>query len=66
MYAALLLVMTGMSLWLESWAGVLATALPMGILVMRIRLEERFLSQALPDYRAYAERVPWRLLPGIW
>jgi protein-S-isoprenylcysteine O-methyltransferase Ste14 len=33
--------------------------------LLRIRSEERLLSED-PAYRAYRERTPWRLLPGIW
>jgi len=28
--------------------------------------EDRVLLAELPGYRNYAERVRWRLLPGIW
>jgi protein-S-isoprenylcysteine O-methyltransferase Ste14 len=50
-------------------SGLLA-ALTLGVLlpvyVYRIRVEERFLVQALgPDYEAYRARTA-RLLPGVW
>jgi protein-S-isoprenylcysteine O-methyltransferase Ste14 len=34
--------------------------------VIRLQLEERFLRRALPGYTAYAERVRFRLIPGVW
>lgn len=34
--------------------------------VVRIVREESLLAAALPGYRAYQARVPWRLLPAIW
>jgi protein-S-isoprenylcysteine O-methyltransferase Ste14 len=35
-------------------------------MVLRLRLEERFLRRELPGYAAYAARVRHRLIPGIW
>jgi protein-S-isoprenylcysteine O-methyltransferase Ste14 len=35
-------------------------------LVRRTRIEDAFLRQNLPGYSQYAERVPFRLLPGVW
>jgi protein-S-isoprenylcysteine O-methyltransferase Ste14 len=66
MYAGNPLVNVGLSLWLGSYAGVLFAAIPLGLLMMRIGLEERFLRRELPGYRAYAARVPYRLVPGLW
>ena len=37
-----------------------------GILVLRTALEEKTLQEELDSYRAYAARVRYRLLPGIW
>lgn len=42
-------------------AGLVAAAL-----AGRTALEDRLLLRALPGYREYAARVPYRLLPGIW
>ena len=36
------------------------------LMVMRLRLEERFLRRELPEYTAYTDRVRFRLIPGIW
>jgi protein-S-isoprenylcysteine O-methyltransferase Ste14 len=66
MYAGNPLVNVGLSLWLGSYAGVLFAAIPLGLLVVRIGLEERFLRRELPGYREYAARVRYRLLPGLW
>jgi protein-S-isoprenylcysteine O-methyltransferase Ste14 len=47
------------------WA--LIPALLMGpLLVVRTILEDRTLRHELPGYRAYAERVQYRLVPGLW
>jgi len=33
---------------------------------VRARIEERTLCAGLPGYAEYAERVRYRLLPGVW
>ena len=42
------------------------TLVPVALLVARIGLEERLLRTRLPAYAAYAARVRWRLVPGLW
>jgi protein-S-isoprenylcysteine O-methyltransferase Ste14 len=66
MYAGNPFVHVGLSLWLGSYTAVLFAALPLGLLMVRIALEERFLRRELPGYREYAERVRYRAVPGIW
>lgn len=66
MYAGSPLVHLGLSLWLGSYAAALYACLPLGLLLVRIGLEERFLRRALPDYTEYMQRVPYRLIPRIW
>ncbi len=66
MYAGMIPVMIGLSLWLGSLAGVVASLVPMSILAVRILVEERLLRTALPGYVEYAHRVRWRLIPGLW
>jgi protein-S-isoprenylcysteine O-methyltransferase Ste14 len=65
-YAGTPLVLVGLGLWLESYTATLFAVVPLGLLVVRLTLEERFLRRELPGYREYAVRVPHRLLPGIW
>jgi protein-S-isoprenylcysteine O-methyltransferase Ste14 len=66
MYAGIALVLIGMPLWLESVAGMLAALVPIAILAVRIALEERFLRRELAGYAAYAARVRFRMIPGLW
>jgi protein-S-isoprenylcysteine O-methyltransferase Ste14 len=47
------------------WALLPAAALS-AALVVRLRDEERYLSEHLPGYTRYREAVRHRLLPGIW
>jgi protein-S-isoprenylcysteine O-methyltransferase Ste14 len=65
MYAGNPLVNVGLSLWLGSYTAALFAAIPFGLLLVRIGLEE-LLRRELPSYREYAARVPYRLLPGLW
>lgn len=66
MYAALVLLMEGMALWLESWAAALLAVVPASALLARIFVEERFLARELPGYPAYMHRVRYRLVPFLW
>jgi protein-S-isoprenylcysteine O-methyltransferase Ste14 len=66
MYAGSPFVHAGLSLWLGSYTAVLFAALPLALLMVRIKLEERFLRRELPGYHEYAERVRYRVVPGIW
>ncbi|MFN8379570.1 MAG: isoprenylcysteine carboxylmethyltransferase family protein [Anaerolineae bacterium] len=49
------------SLW-----GILPALLLSTVLIVRTQLEDRTLQAELDGYRAYAGRVRWRLLPGVW
>ncbi len=65
MYAALLLGAAGLLTQNFSWgrfaaAGGLALAL-----ALKIRLEERRLTERFPEYAAY-RRQTWRIVPGVW
>ena len=66
MYAGLVLIMAGLCIWLGSSAALIATLIPVAILVARILFEERMLRAKLTGYGEYAGRVRWRLLPGVW
>ena len=65
-YAADPLILVGLSLWLESYVAAVCALIPIALMVMRLRMEERFLRRELPGYTAYADRVRFRLIPGIW
>ena len=65
-YAADPLILIGLSLWLESLVAAVGAVVALTLMVGRLLLEERFLRRELPGYREYVERVPHRLIPGIW
>ncbi len=66
LYAGGILFIVGIPLWLESYAGVLLTIVPIGILALRILLEEQFLIRKLKGYDDYIKRVRYRLVPFLW
>ncbi len=66
MYAGAILLMAGMPLWLGSYAGALLALVPIAILVLRVRIEERFLREELPGYSDYVRKVRWRVIPLVW
>ncbi|MBI4169120.1 MAG: isoprenylcysteine carboxylmethyltransferase family protein [Acidobacteria bacterium] len=65
-YAGMILGALCSAVALDSWWSLLpAAAYGLGVL-HRARFEDLFLKQNLPGYREYAERVRYRLLPGLW
>src|SRR5262245_11860338 len=66
MYAGGVPLFVGMPLWLESYAAALFAVVPIGMLVLRIRIEEQFLRRELAGYDAYTGRVRYRLIPFLW
>lgn len=66
-YAAGILVIAASGIALGSWfavAFVLAANVP--FILRRLIVEDRVLRAQLAGYEDYAQRVRWRLLPGIW
>jgi len=52
---------------LGSWlAPAFLAAIVLPFLVYRVLKEDRVLQSQLDGYAGYADRVPWRLVPGIW
>jgi len=47
------------------WA-MLPMSVVIGLVLVRTGLEDKTLHQKLPGYREYANRVRYRLVPGIW
>ena len=65
-YAAAMLTYLATPLFLDSrWAFLPAVFITI-VLVIRTSLEDKALQDELEGYRAYAERVRYRLLPGVW
>jgi protein-S-isoprenylcysteine O-methyltransferase Ste14 len=66
MYTAGLLYIAGIPLLLDSPLGLAVTPLIAAGIMLRAVKEERMLARDLPGYAAYAARVRWRLIPGVW
>jgi protein-S-isoprenylcysteine O-methyltransferase Ste14 len=54
------------ALALGSWWALLPAVLIGLLLAIRTALEDRTLQEELPGYTEYAQRVRYRLLPGVW
>lgn len=65
-YLGACLLHLGTPLLLGSWWALIPAGLSIGVLAVRTLLEDRTLHAGLPGYDAYAARVRYRLLPGIW
>jgi protein-S-isoprenylcysteine O-methyltransferase Ste14 len=66
MYAAAILYFFGVPMLLGSCWSLLAAPVFAAAMGARAVGEEKVLRQAFPDYGRYAERVRFRLIPGVW
>ena len=66
MYIGILVSYGSTPLLLGSWFALIPFAIMGALLVLRTALEDRTLQNELPGYAEYAQRVRYRLLPGIW
>jgi protein-S-isoprenylcysteine O-methyltransferase Ste14 len=65
-YMSMILFELAMSTLLASWWAIIAGGLCAILFVIRAALEDRTLQEELPGYKDYAQRVRYRLAPGIW
>jgi len=65
-YAGLIFVPPFSGLALGSWIAVAVGLLMSVVVVRRVLFEDSFLRKHLEGYTAYAQRVPHRLIPGVW
>ena len=66
MYTCNVILMLGTPLALGSYWGILFIVPGLIIFALRIRDEEALLRQDLAGYDAYMQKVPHRLVPGVW
>lgn len=66
MYSAMLLMMGATPLCLGSYWSLLAAIPVVSVIVFRILNEEKVLSENLPGYKEYLQKVRYRLVPGLW
>lgn len=65
-YAGLILVPPFSGLALGSWLAVGLGVVMSALVVRRVLFEDSFLRKNLDGYAAYTQRVPHRLVPGVW
>jgi protein-S-isoprenylcysteine O-methyltransferase Ste14 len=65
-YAGIMLLYAVTPWFLGSWWGLIPAGMLLAAFVYRTAMEDRTLHEELPDYRVYAEKVRYRLLPGVW
>jgi protein-S-isoprenylcysteine O-methyltransferase Ste14 len=65
-YAASPYLLIGGGLALGSWLATLIGLVMALLLLRRTALEDRFLREKLEGYAAYAEKVRYRVFPGVW
>lgn len=65
-YAGMLPSMPFSALALGSWAAFAISLVYVGMMVRRVLFEDAYLREHLAGYREYAQRVRYRLLPGVW
>jgi protein-S-isoprenylcysteine O-methyltransferase Ste14 len=66
-YLAGIVIVISSGLALDSWlAAAFLAAFSLPFLLYRAITEDRVLQAQLPGYRDYAQRVRWRLMPGLW
>jgi protein-S-isoprenylcysteine O-methyltransferase Ste14 len=66
MYAGAVAYFLGLGLLLGSWYAVGIGVLIIALFGLRAVWEEETLARELDGYAAYAERVRYRLIPGVW
>jgi protein-S-isoprenylcysteine O-methyltransferase Ste14 len=66
MYVGTLVMMLGTPLALDSYWGLVVIAPALLILALRITDEEKMLREELDGYQEYMQKVPYRLVPGVW
>jgi len=65
-YAVAPFLLVGGGVALGSWLAALIGMLMVLPVLRRTEREDQVLRERLAGYRAYAEKVRYRLLPGVW
>ena len=65
-YVGMLINFLALPVALDSLYGLVPAGLGGLLLIVRTALEDRFLRRELDGYEEYAQRVRWRLVPGVW
>ncbi len=65
-YVGLILYFGASPMVLGSWWGLIPSGILVISFIIRTYFEDQTLLRDLPDYAGYAQKVRYRLLPGIW
>jgi len=65
-YLGALLTYVATPFLLDSWWTLIPVILSIMVIVIRTRLEDNFLQEALDGYHEYTQKVRYRLIPGLW
>ena len=65
-YAGMMLMAPAAALAIGSWGAVAPGLVLSGLFIARVAHEDGFLRRSLAGYPEYADRVRFRLLPGVW
>ncbi len=66
MYTATIVLFLSIPLVLGSWISFVLLLFYPALIIMRIGNEEKVLSEGLPGYKEYMQKVRYRLIPYIW
>jgi len=66
MYTSTVFLFLAMPIVLGSWAAFAVMLVFPVLLIIRIRSEENLLAEELEGYRAYQQKVKYRLIPFVW
>jgi protein-S-isoprenylcysteine O-methyltransferase Ste14 len=65
-YVGAMLFLVGTALGFGSLWALVPAALASTLLLLRTRWEDQMLQVELPGYKEYAQRIRYRLIPGMW
>jgi protein-S-isoprenylcysteine O-methyltransferase Ste14 len=66
MYIAVILMAVSLPPALGSLYAFIPAVIIVGLFILRTALEDKTLQEELPGYKEYAQRVRFRLIPGVW
>jgi protein-S-isoprenylcysteine O-methyltransferase Ste14 len=66
MYIAVILMAVCLPPALGSRYALIPAVIIVGLFILRTALEDKTLQAELPDYKEYAQKVRFRLIPGVW
>ncbi len=65
-YIGMILAELGTSLMLGSWLALIPGVVSAALVILRTALEDRILQSELSGYQEFAQKIRYRLIPGIW